>query len=191
MPSFFKHILLWLVDALPDISNILLAILGVLMSFPKKAEQIEKNPFWRKFIAALCIVVGLAGLAVSSYQRWHFNSQITQLVADDDKLVADDDKLARDTTRLVGATNTMVTDFGILMPQVTALDARVAELDVKIAAAKQKHDSPLVAKLQAKEDAVQKQADEAEKKLLLSMAPSLIDSLGVCPSIQPWTADLD
>jgi len=157
------------------------------MSFPTKAEQIEKNPFWRRFIAALCVFVGLAGLGGSSYQRSHFNSQIAQLVADDEKLVKDNDKLVTSTSNLVGTTNTMVTDFGILMPQVTTLDARVAELDVKIAAAKQNHDAPLVAKLEAKEDAARKQADETAKKLLLSMAPSLIDSLE--QSQQSWEWD--
>lgn len=178
MPHVIKTIILSLADALPDISNILLAVLGVLMSFPAKAEEIERNPAWRKTIAYSCIVVAIAGFAASTYQRRHFNSQIDTLVTDDDKLVKDSDRLITTTDTLVTDTHTMVTSVGILMPNLNALQTRIADLGVKIAAAKERHDPRLVADLQAQAKAAQSEADKATKKILLAMVQSLVDQLG-------------
>jgi hypothetical protein len=164
------HGLEWFADSLPDITNLILVLVGVIMSLPKLAERIEDHAIARRALAVGCIVLGLAGLVISVHQRHQFSAAITQLVTDDDKLV-------HNTGILVVSANTMVTDFGILMPQMEALNARVSAFDVQIAAAKEKHDPRLAAELQAKADEARRQADDASKKLLLSMAPSLIDSL--------------
>jgi hypothetical protein len=66
--------------SLPEITNALLAILGVLMSFPKKAEDIEGNPKLRRIIAFGCIVFGVLGFVASIVQRRQVDSEMRQLV---------------------------------------------------------------------------------------------------------------
>jgi hypothetical protein len=170
MLHFLKYIVLLFVDALPDISNILLAILGVLMSFPEKAQEIERSPVWRKAIAYSCIAVGVAGFAASIYQRRQFSSDIRHLVNDDAKLVAN-------TGSLVSSTSTMVTGFGILMPRLAALESHVSDLDVKIASAREKHDPRLVADLQAQVIATRKEAAKLSETMLLSLAPGVVSEM--------------
>jgi len=165
-----KSVLSWLADALPDISNILLAVLGVLMSFPAKAEEIEKNPFWRKVIAYTCIGVALAGFAASTYQRRHFNSQISRLLTDDDKLVIN-------TTNLVKSANVVVTDFSIVTPKLNAVEDHLAKLNLKIAAAREKHDPRLIADLEAQAALARAQADNLSRTLLLSLAPGIVQQM--------------
>ena len=55
--------------ALPEISNLLLGVLGVLMSFPEKADRLEKNILMRRTIAVICMLVGFGGFAASLLQR--------------------------------------------------------------------------------------------------------------------------
>jgi hypothetical protein len=180
MPPLVKNILLSVADSLPDISNILLAVLGVLMSFPAKADEIEKNPFWRKVVAYTCIGVALAGLIASTYQRRHFNSQITQLLGDDDRLLVN-------TNGLVGTTNTMVTNLGLLIPRLSWLDAHIADLNVKIAEAKERHDPRLIADLQAEATTARAQVDATSRQILLAMVPGIYQQLSVLGS--QWHAE--
>jgi len=57
-----KSIFRLLIDYLPDLANILLAVMGVWMSFPQKAQRIEENPRLRNaFVRSL----GPNGLAAS------------------------------------------------------------------------------------------------------------------------------
>jgi hypothetical protein len=159
-----------LADALPDVANLLLAVLGVLMSFPDKAAAIEKNKVLSKVIGYTCVAVAVAGLGGSAYQRRHFNSQIGQLISDDDKLVVD-------TGRLVTSTNTMVTGFGILAPKLSALDEHVADVERKLAAAREKHDPKLIADLQSQVTTARAQAENLSKTMLLSLAPGILGEL--------------
>lgn len=66
---------------IPEIANALLAILGVWMSFPQKAERIEGSPITRRIIAAACIVFGIAGLVISVMQRRDSDDKMRQLVS--------------------------------------------------------------------------------------------------------------
>jgi len=182
MSHFLKSIIPWIVDVLPEISDLILVLVGVFLSLPKLAERIENQKVARYSTAIVCILLGLCGFVIRVNQRHQFNSTIAQLVVDDDKLVTN-------TSNLVGATNTMVTDFGVLMPQVTVLTARIHDLGVKIAAAKESHNPRLVQELQAKQDATQRQADSVAKKLLVSIVSNLINSLE--RSIEDWRADKD
>jgi hypothetical protein len=74
------RVFIWLLDALPDISNLILVLVGVLMSMPKLAEDIEKRKPIRYSVASCCIGIGVAGFIVGINQKQHLNSDITELV---------------------------------------------------------------------------------------------------------------
>ena len=74
------HLLGWLLDALPDISNLILAVLGVLMSLPKLAENIEDRTPVRYTVAVICIGLGFGGFLTGISQRRNANIKMTTLV---------------------------------------------------------------------------------------------------------------
>jgi uncharacterized protein YoxC len=180
---FLKFILLWVEDALPDISNLILVLVGVIMSLPKLAERIEDHSRARYTLALGCMVLGLAGFAVGVHQRRLATSQMTTIFGNVNALVARTNTLVDSTNTTVANTNTLVTTFGLLMPQVNALNARVADLDLKIEAARGK--PQLVSDLRAQATAVQAQADSLSKTLALSFAP------GVVSELRYWTNKWD
>jgi hypothetical protein len=187
MPPFVKSTILWFADVLPDISNALLAVLGVLMSFPEKAEKIEKNPLWRKAIAYTCIVFGLAGLAASTYQRRQATSKMEILVGNVNVLVTNTNTLITNTNATVTNTNALLTTFGLLMPQVYAINARVATLNVKIEEAK--GNPQLVATLQAQAIALREQSDTASRKVLVAMEPGIVREMKAVS--HSWYIEID
>ena len=160
----------WLSDSMPDISNLILILVGVIMSLPKLAEKIEDHSAARYTLATGCIILGLAGFAASVHQRHQFNSQISQLISDSDKLVKDDDAL-------IGNTGNLVTSFGVLMPKLSGLEVHISDLDVKIAAAREKHDPKLIADLQSQAAAAKVQVDGLYRTLLLSLAPGIVSNM--------------
>jgi hypothetical protein len=171
MPHFLKSCLLWLTDVLPDISNLLLGLLGVLMSFPDKAGEIEKDPFWRKTIAYTCIVIALAGLAASRYQRRQASSQMSTLTGNVNLLVTN-------TNNLVTSTNSTVTLIGAMLIQLGTLNSRLNDLDRQVVA--NKGNPQAIASLRAQIAATQDQTSKVSKQFLLSMARGVandIDSL--------------
>jgi hypothetical protein len=79
--AILRYILDLLADALPDISNLLLGVLGVLMSLPKLAEKIEENPRLRYSLGIFCILLGFGGFALSIKQRHQSESEMRRLVS--------------------------------------------------------------------------------------------------------------
>lgn len=159
---FALNILLGLFDILPDITNFLLAVLGVMMSFPEKAEKLEKNPFWRRTIAGLCIVFGLAGFAASTYQRHQATSQMTSVQNGMQTTVANTNTLLTNTNTLVTNINRVV----LMVPQLATLNANVTDLQNKIAAAR--GNPQLIATLQAQLAAAKTQANTVSRQILLT-----------------------
>jgi len=107
MAPFIQRAGIWVLDVLPEISNMALAVVGVLMSFPVKAEAVEKNPFWRRVTAWTCIVLGVSGLVVSAHQRHESESRLETVAANTktavDELSPHFSQVLRD--RLRGAVN--------------------------------------------------------------------------------------
>lgn len=112
---------LWylLLDVLPDISNILLAVVGVLMSFPKKAQAIEDNPILRRTTATICILFGLAGLLVSAGQRRQFNSQMVTLLGNVQRSLDNTNTLLGQAKDLLGKTNDLLVSNQNLWSEIT------------------------------------------------------------------------
>jgi hypothetical protein len=78
--SHIRVVVTWLVDALPDISNLVLALLGVLMSLPTLAENIEKRRPIRYAVASVCIGLGFAGFIIGANQRRAADTKMGTLV---------------------------------------------------------------------------------------------------------------
>jgi hypothetical protein len=80
MPIVLRHTWGWLLDVLPEISNLILVLVGVGLSLPKLAERVEEYKPTRLAIAALCFLIGLGGFWSSVKQKHELESQINQLV---------------------------------------------------------------------------------------------------------------
>jgi hypothetical protein len=163
-----KHALSLLVDALPDVANMVFAVLGVMMSFPDKATRIERNSTLRKGIATTCFVLAFVGLFVAADKRLKVDTQMTVLVGNVNNLVTN-------TNNLVANTSTVVTMVGIMLPQVEALNTHIGELDVKIAAAK--GNPKLLQELQNQATAARARAESLSTTLLLSVVPGVVNEL--------------
>lgn len=59
----------WSAYLLPAVSNLILVLLGVWMSLPKFAEDVEENATRRKWLAVICLVFGITGFAYDVGQR--------------------------------------------------------------------------------------------------------------------------
>jgi hypothetical protein len=170
MLHFLKHIALWGIAALPDIANLILVLVGVVMSLPKLAERIEEHKRKRYGVAFGCVVLGLGGFVVSVNQRQQSEKRMETLVGNVNTLV-------KETGDLVGNTNALVSSLALVAPQVAAENARIAALNIGIEAAKEKHDPGVIAALQARSDAAQKLADNAPRQFAVSMMPRITQQM--------------
>lgn len=170
MPLVLKHTYELLIYALPDASNLILVLLGVVMSLPNLAERVEENTFTRIGLALSCLLFGLAGFTVSLHQRRQSDLQQVQLVGNVNLLVTS-------TNALVGNTNTVLTTFGVLMPQVTALKGEVADVNGKLELAREKHAPREIAELEAKADAAQRLVDTASSTLSVALLPRITQQM--------------
>jgi hypothetical protein len=59
----------WSAYFLPAISNLVLVLLGVWMSLPNFAEDVERNRTWRRWLAGICLIFGLTGFVYDVSQR--------------------------------------------------------------------------------------------------------------------------
>jgi hypothetical protein len=116
--SHFSKAVEWLAYYLPEISNLSLAVLGVWMSFPEKAEKIEKNPFSRKLISYTCVVVGVAGFAASMHQKRQADSDMRTLIGNTNTLVSDTSNLIKNTNATVINTNNLALTLSVLVPRL-------------------------------------------------------------------------
>jgi hypothetical protein len=168
MPESFHHFAHLFIDALPDISNLILVLVGVIMSLPKLAEKIEEHAIARYSVAIGCISVGLWGFFISVSQRRQATSQMGTLVGNVNTLVLN-------TNTAVTNTNTMVSTFALLMPQVSVLNSRVSDGEKKIEAAK--GNPQLIATLQAQAADLREQSERASTRVLLAMVPGIVHEL--------------
>ena len=166
MLACLKSALSWLVYALPDLSSLILVLVGVIMSLPKLAQKIEDNAIARYAVGIGCLVVGLLGFGVGIYQRRNATEQMSSLVGNTNNLVTD--------------THNLVSTVGILLPQIAAANQGVADLKTELRAAEQKNDPKQVASLQVKLAEAQKTSDglsrelaDAAKKFNPPVVPSL------------------
>ena len=145
-------------------------LFGLILSFPKLAEEIEDTPKYRKGLAAVCILLGLVGVGFEVSQRHRTDIETRQLLTDVGKSLKNTDDLVQKTT-------TMVTVLDLLGPQVAAVNDRLGSLDTKIDKAKKQNNTELVAALQSQK--------QVELSRLLALAP------GIVSEMQSWAKKWD
>lgn len=144
---------------LPAISNIVLVMLGIVMSLPQLADQIEKNKRYRLALALVCVVFGVIGFLSDVSQRYSNDSSTKTLVRDANEEL-------ETTKSLLGKTNTLLAWTASADPKLHQLDSQVDVLNKKIEKAQEQHDPKLVAKLQTELRQTQHQADDVSAELL-------------------------
>ena len=152
MLSCLHHVWAWLRDwspyILPAVSNLILVLLGVIMSLPKLAEAIEDTPKYRKLLATTCLVFGLVGFTFDVGQRRSSDRTNKQLLENVGSALGKTDDLVDKTTGLVSKTNRVVATLGLLQPKIVNLYDRLSTIDARISLAKNENNQALVAVLQ-------------------------------------------
>jgi len=152
MLSCLHHVWAWLRDwspyILPAVSNLILVLLGVIMSLPKLAEAIEDTPKYRKLLATTCLVFGLVGFTFDVGQRRNSDRTNKQLLENVGSALGKTDDLVDKTTGLVSNTNRVVATLGLLQPKIVNLYDRLSTIDARISLAKNENNQALVAVLQ-------------------------------------------
>lgn len=159
----------WMFYVLPALSNLILVLLGVVLSLPTLAEKIEKTPNYRKALGAVCLLAGLVGFWFDVGQRRSSDQTNRQLLRDTSNALRKSDDLIDKTGVLVSSTNQMVTNFTVLMPQVNTLNSQVVVLNKKLEAAK--GNPQLIAVLQGQIDTVRAQSAALSKQMVIGMVP--------------------
>jgi hypothetical protein len=107
---------------LPALSNLILVLLGVVLSLPSLAERIEETPKYRRALAIVCLISGVVGFAFDVLQRHSGDRQTRQLVNDVSTLVGNTNALAGNTNALAESTTQAVNEIAGLRNQVTAYE---------------------------------------------------------------------
>lgn len=165
----------WLFYILPALSNLILVLLGVLLSLPDLADKIEKTPKYRKTLGVVCLLAGLVGFGFDVGQRRSSDQTNRQLLRDTGSALKKSDDLIDKTTVLVSSTNQMVTNFAILMPKVSALDVQIGDLNRRMEAAK--GNPQLIAVLQGQIDTARAQSAAASRQILIGMVQTIVDRI--------------
>jgi hypothetical protein len=169
--SLWSHVVEWLPDIVPAISNLILVLLGIIMSLPLLADKIEKTPRYRKWLAAVCLVFGITGFIFDVVQR-HSTEQATR------QLIGNTSTMVGNTNHLVQTTDVMVSTVSVLVPKLNAVQGEMATLEIQIKAAKEKHDPKLVADLEGRMKRAQDQADRMTRELyFITSAPQVAQQL--------------
>jgi hypothetical protein len=183
----------WLFYILPALSNLILVLLGVILSLPTLAEKIEKTPKYRTALGVICLIAGIVGFWFDVGARRSGDQTNRQLLGNVGKAVNNTNDLVQQTKGLVATVSQMATTtsqmaatVSISVPQLSDMKAYIAAIDRQL---KTTHDPRLIAELQAEKAQTQKQADAASRQLLLAMVPTVVqqmDTIGMT-----WDGDED
>lgn len=131
----------WIPYILPSVSNFILVILGIVLSFPKLTDLVEKNAKHQKLLAVICLSAGFIGLIFDISQRWSSEQsmhtligQTTQTVKNTNDLVTTTQDLAHKTATMVENTNNVVSRVGRLEPIIGTIKITVDEEVKRLAA---------------------------------------------------------
>ena len=176
--SWLHAIWEWLPYISPAFVNALLVFLGIVMSFPQLAEDIENTPKYKYSLAGICIVAGLVGLVFEVYARHDSDKATKQLITDVGVTLTKSNEVLGKTDTLVTNTSTLDTFASKATPALAGLQSEVSDLDRGINAAKEKHDPKMVSELEAKAHDAEAKANAISRELLaITRAPRLADEL--------------
>ncbi len=156
----------WLFYILPALSNLVLVLLGIVLSFPTLTDEIEKTPKYRKALGIICLTAGLIGFWFDVGARRSSDQTNTKLLQDTEASLKKTGELMDKTGALITSTNDMVSRLGLMQPQLTATTDHVANIDKKLNIAKEQNDTEQIATLQAEK--------QVALSSLLTMAPGIV-----------------
>lgn len=171
--AYLRHIWSWLRDwlpyILPAISNLILVLLGIIMSLPALAEKVEQTPRHRKWLATTCLIFGLIGFIFDVSQRRSSDATNKTLLENVGTALQNTDDLVKQTTNLV-------TTASITVPKLNELDGKIANLKIQIA--KNQNDPKVLANLQHQAKQLQDQRDDLSRELMtMTLAPQIAKQL--------------
>jgi hypothetical protein len=182
-------ILDWSAYVLPAISNLILVMVGIIMSLPNLADQVEKTPKHRKILAGICLIAGLVGFVFDVAQRRTSDLQSKQifgevqtslentktLVTNTNNLVINMDAEIANSNKTVTNTDSIVTKFGVLLPRMKAMDTNISDLKVKI---NDPNVNPkLAASMKSNLADLLNEREKISKQLLVAQVPNIIEEI--------------
>ena len=187
MWSSLRHICAWLRDwsvyFLPAVSNLILVLLGIIMSLPVLAERVEKTAKLRKWLAAICLIFGLIGVGFDIYQKRSSDQTNRELLGDVSVSAKNTTDLVHKTDDLLQKTTNLVGTVSVRLPELDTVLGNIADLRVQIQAAREKHDPKLLAGLQEQMKEATERADRIAKELrIITLAPRVASDLRDWPA---------
>ena len=168
----------WAVYILPAISNLILVLLGIIMSLPALAEKVEQTSKLWKWLAAICLSFGLTGFVFDVGQRRSSDRTNRELLGDVSVSVSNTKDLVRKTDDLLQKTTSLVGTVSVRLPELDTVLGNIADLRVQIQAAREKHDPKLLAGLQEQMKQATERADRIAKELrTITVAPRVASDL--------------
>jgi hypothetical protein len=158
----------WLFYILPALSNLVLVLLGIVLSFASLADKIEKTPKYRKALGVVCLAAGLIGFWSDVSQRRSSDQTSRKLLQDLNTSVTTLKDVAEKTNKSVDNTNSLVTSASLEWGQLTSLNANISGLNIKIEEAR--GDAKLLARLQGEVDTTKEQAAQSVKRTMATLA---------------------
>ena len=126
---------------LPEISSLLLVLMGFALSLRPSREAIEHSRKLQIIVAGLCLLLGFIGFLFGVSGRLtneeatqKLVTQTTTTVSNTNDLVSRTNDLATKTTTLVNEANETLARLGRMEPRVSQIIARVDEQEKRLAA---------------------------------------------------------
>lgn len=122
----------WMPYVLPALSNFILVLLGIVLSFSTLTDRIEQNSKYKKGLAAICLLSGFVGLVYDVSGR-RINDQSTKTLIDSAQTaVGKTNELVKETTILVQTSNDMASRLGSVQLSVAALNTWTDEEEKRL-----------------------------------------------------------
>jgi len=153
----------WVLWVLPALSNLVLILLGIIMSLPTLADSVEKTPSRKRLVGGCCLIFGMIGFFFDVSQRRSQDIDTRNLIYN--------------MTDLVNNTNGMVIAISPLQSQMASLKRQMSDIDDKILVAQKQRDDALVLKLESQKKVLQKQFELVDDNALFIVVPTVIRQL--------------
>jgi hypothetical protein len=167
----------WLGAFLPAFSNLVLVILGIVLSFQKFTERIEGSSRLRRSLVITCFVLG--GISFWSDVRERHASRVSSQILLTNvgttmqgvqSELKKTDALMDDTARLIGSAS-------VTLPKLNDIQMDITTLKTQINQAREKHDPRLIAQLEGKLKQAESQKTIVASQLLAASGLQMSETL--------------
>jgi len=180
--SCLHKVWLWLREWWPygvyELSNFLLIIFGIWLSFEGFAKKVEANKIYKRSLAAICFLLSGVGMYFDAVARHDGDKSSRQLIEKVGSSLDKTNELLTKTNALLTRTDTLAKFTSQEESQLAEIQTKSADIDKRLYAAREKHDPQMVHDLETKAQEAHQQADRISKELLaLTMAPHVAEQL--------------